>query len=220
MRAAARLAALVVASIPLSGCLVAADVMTGVTEARGENFAPADYAWSMKPGANSIEGLGVSDRTTRAPGPCTGEVFLLPDGFYVRYHQSWDFERFVEPEVRRTRGLTYDAPHLPAVAAGLIRRARCDAGGRFAFTGLPDGTWWLYVPTGERSIHMYKRVSLSGGHAARVEVRRTCVDLPRPMLGDKVVVCGVDPVRPRPPADDPNFSHGVNIPYNPHIGRH
>ncbi len=133
---------------------------------------PADelaaFAWSSQTGTNGIVGT-VGWRTKASAYSCAGgSVGLTPDA---------------PASARRTEKLYGSSEHavdtLAAVRARsageaapaygeYVRSARCGDDGRFAFTDLPDGSWFLIVRAhplkgaGEEMVIM-QRVETGGG---------------------------------------------------------
>lgn len=186
----------------LSGCNVVGDVYA----ARLETFSPSEYAWSTRAGDNAISGHAVSDATTWRPGPCNGPVVLVPDGAYMASHTPSTAEPLVPGEETRQRGLTSGGDVLAPVVEHLARRTTCDPEGRFAFSGLPDGPYVLFVTAHSGIQNMVFRLRVSGGRTHQVELRHTCATLPhRKRIGGFAEACGLAPLHIRPPPGDPNF---------------
>jgi hypothetical protein len=190
------------AAAGLSGCNVVGDVYA----AHLETFSPSEYAWSTRAGGAAISGHAVSDATTWRPGPCNGPVILVPDGAYMANHTPSTAEPLVPRDETYQRGLTYAGNVLPPVVEHLARRTSCDPDGRFAFSGLPDGPYILFVTARGGVRTMVFRLRLSEGRTRQVELRHTCATLPhRKRIGGVAEACGIAPLRVRPPPGDPNF---------------
>ena len=71
----------------------------------------------------------------------------------------------------RSKVIANDNPDL----ARFVRRARCDAEGRFAFDGLPDGSYFLIaqVTGGPEPLALMRHVVLRGGDIEAVNLTMT-----------------------------------------------
>lgn len=135
---------------------------------RSAAFNAADFAWSTMPGRGSIEG-NVAFRADGRPFDCTGSVALTPDTPYTRARFRTLYgsvDRAAVPEaVVRSRTV----PDPNADYRSFVRSTRCESG-RFAFSGLPDGGWYIIVPVsadGDERIVLMRFVATRGG---RVQV--------------------------------------------------
>jgi hypothetical protein len=60
--------------------------------------------------------------------------------------------------------------------SSFVRRTTCDATGRFAFAGLPDGGWFVITvahprtPGAGRDMAIMRRVSIKNGEAVKVRL--------------------------------------------------
>jgi hypothetical protein len=106
-------------------------------------FDARQFAWSQAPGANTIAGR-LTYRQGPAPFTCAGSsVVLTPETPWSRRRMAVLYgstERAVLPadEVRAR------TPGAPAGDAGpYVKRTTCDEMGRFTFSGLPDGAWYV-----------------------------------------------------------------------------
>lgn len=118
-------------------------------------YNPGDFAWSTHPGRASIDGRVDYGRDGQAYA-CTGSVALTPDTPYTRARFQTLYgstDRAAVPEaVVRARTV----PDPNADYRSFVRSATC-RDGRFEFTGLPDGGWFVIVPVsagGDRIVLM------------------------------------------------------------------
>ncbi len=123
-------------------------------------YAPGDFAWSTQKGANGIRGSSPKGHS------CANlSVGLTPDAPYSRerivklYGSAVRADRPVS-EIRN-KPVANDNPDL----ARFVRRARCDALGRFAFDALPDGAYFLIVQVAgpAEPLALMRHVVLRGG---------------------------------------------------------
>lgn len=121
-----------------------APVAYGPPPPRSTAFNAADFGWSARPGSAAIEGR-VDYRRDGRVYDCTGSVGLTPDTPYTRARFATLYgstDRAAIPEaVVRARTV----PDPNADYRSYVRQETCD-GGRFRFTGLPDGGWFVIVP--------------------------------------------------------------------------
>jgi hypothetical protein len=131
-------------------------------------FRASEFGWSQAQGQNAIVG-----RLTFARGAmhytCQGSsVILTPETPWSRRRMQVLYlssERAVLP-ADEVRARTPDAP--PGDSSPYIKRAVCDADGRFSFAHLPAGAWYVItiakpVDGGGSSLAIMKRVVTRGG---------------------------------------------------------
>lgn len=128
-------------------------------------FDAAAFGWSTLVGSNSIEGqmayAGGARRWT-----CTGSVGLTPETAWTRQRflsLYGSTERAVIPAaVVRARTVVEASSDYRT----FVRNTACDASGRFTFTDLPDGGWFLIAPIqsdGSDPVVIMRRVETRGG---------------------------------------------------------
>lgn len=131
-------------------------------------FSPQDFAWSTRGGQAAIEGR-VDYRRDGRTYACTGSAGLTPDTPYTRQRFAALYgatDRAAVPEaVVRARNV----PDPNADYRAFVRSERCDDG-RFRFSGLPDGGWFVIVPVdagGDRIVLM-RFVQTRGGRVTQI----------------------------------------------------
>lgn len=164
----ARLTAVAVASLVVAAAACAPVQGPGVYGPPVSTaFDPADFEWSSRSGPASIDGsVRYADRGQTYA--CAGSVGLTPVTPYTRQrfqtlYGSTERAAIPAPIVRartvQEAGADYRA---------FVRSESCDGEGRFRFTGLPDGDWFVIAPVraaaGEPVVLM-RRVSTRGGRA-------------------------------------------------------
>jgi hypothetical protein len=139
-------------------------------------FSAAEFAWSTKPGRGSIQGQVTYKANAKAYVCSENGVVLSPETAWVRrrmeiLYQSSDHATQAAADVRaRTppeRNPAYDQ---------FVKRAQCDATGKFAFANLADGTWYVIsvirtapnVAAGEMAV--MRRVVIKNGAAVKVSL--------------------------------------------------
>jgi hypothetical protein len=157
------------------------------TSARGVVFDPSDIAWAAARGTNTLRGSAMIRPAGDEPRTCAGAtVALLPDGAYTR------------DRVRRLYGGLERGSNTLAPGAGRrieaadpafarsVRTTTCDIHGRFGFSGLPDGTWYVTSsvawrtrgndPASQAGAALMQRVTLAGGGTQQVHLGASSSD--------------------------------------------
>ena len=106
-------------------------------------FDPAQFAWSTRPGAGSLQG-GLDFRRSGVRYSCAGgDVLLTPE-------TPWSRRRMVILYGSATSAavpVSIVRARTPTAGAGdyarYVRRTTCDSADRFSFQDLPDGTWFV-----------------------------------------------------------------------------
>lgn len=131
-------------------------------------FRAEDFAWSSASGQAAIDGR-IDYRRQGQAYDCTGSVALTPDTPYTRNRFRMLYgstDRAAVPEaVIRARTV----PDPNADYRAHVRSATCE-NGRFTFSGLPDGGWFIIVPVsagGDRVVLM-RHVETRGGRRISV----------------------------------------------------
>ena len=129
-------------------------------------FQPSEFAWSSERGSATVRGLIDYSQGGRRYS-CAGQVVLTPDAPYSRQRilaLYGSTERAVLPveEVRSRQA------HRPSDDySAYVRKASCDAGGHFAFAGLPAGGWFVILvataPGGGEPLALMRRVETRPG---------------------------------------------------------
>ena len=132
-----------------------------------------DFAWSTAEGANTITGA-VAHRTRAGAWTCAGgSVGLTPETDYSRRRVEALYgstRRAVLPvQLVRSRAVEEAAEDY----SRYVRTVRCDSEGRFTFTGLPDGAWYVIAQAKpgpgaapEDALAVMQRVETRGGRTA------------------------------------------------------
>ena len=130
-------------------------------------FRADDFAWSSRSGSASIEGR-IDYRRGGQDYACTGSVGLTPDTPYTRarFRSLYgDTERAAVPEAI-VRARTVADPN--ADYRSYVRSTTCE-NGRFTFTGLPDGGWFIIAPVtagGDERVVLMRHVDTRGGRVS------------------------------------------------------
>lgn len=126
-------------------------------------FNAADFGWSTRAGSAGINGSVAYGRDGQSFA-CTGSVALTPDTPYTRtrfqnLYGSTDQAAVPEAVVRARTVADPNADYR-----SFVRSTTCQ-NGRFSFSGLPDGGWFLITPVsagGDRIVLMRRVVTRSG----------------------------------------------------------
>jgi len=129
-------------------------------------FSAEDFAWSAASGRGSIDGRVSFSRDGQA-FTCTGSVALTPYTPFTRARFQTLYgstDRAAVPEAV-VRARTVENPS--ADYRSFVRSATCQ-NGRFEFSGLPDGDWFIITPVsagGDRIVLM-RRIGTRGGRVS------------------------------------------------------
>jgi hypothetical protein len=130
-------------------------------------FRADDFAWSTASGSASIDGR-VDYRRNGQVFTCTGSVGLTPDTPYTRARFRTLYgstEGAAVPEAI-VRARTVADPN--ADYRSYVRSTTCE-NGRFSFSGLPDGGWFLIAPVsaeGEDRVVLMRHVDTRSGRVS------------------------------------------------------
>ena len=134
-------------------------------------FRPSEFAWSTERGSATVRGLVDYSQAGRHYS-CAGQAVLTPDAPYSRrrilqLYGSTERAALPVEEVRSRQA------HRPSDDySAYVRKASCDAGGHFVFSGLPSGVWFVIVvaepPGGGSAIALMRRVDTRTGGSRAV----------------------------------------------------
>jgi len=174
-----RLAAALVALIPLAAC----EPMYGppaphriTTPTEDTAFRAGDFAWSRVVGRNSLVGT-VTFRPGTTHYTCSGAtVVLTPETPWSRKRMDVLYlssQRAALP-IEEVRGRAGKAP--PGDSDPYVKRAICDDASRFSFAGLADGAWFVVTiakpaagQTGP-TMALMRRVVTTGGRTVTFDL--------------------------------------------------
>lgn len=156
--------ALAAATAVLSACASAPDPRPTIV------FDATAFAWSVAPGMNEIHGQ-VAYLGGGRSWACAGAVGLTPETVWTRQR----FQTLYGSSQRAALPAAVVRARTVAEASAdyrtFVRDTTCDDEGRFAFSGLPDGDWYLIVPVvadGAEPVVLMRRVETRGGRVAMV----------------------------------------------------
>ena len=134
-------------------------------------FQPQDFAWSAAGGQGAVNGR-VDYREGGQVFGCVGSVGLTPDTPYTRgrFQTLYGSTTAAAIPASVVRARTVADPN--ADYQQYVREAPCQDG-RFSFTGLPDGSWFVIAPVraeGGEPIALMRRVTTRGGRMTSVEM--------------------------------------------------
>jgi hypothetical protein len=150
----------------LAACETVPMGSSGAGGAASSAFSAEDFAWSAGSGRGSIDGRVAFNRDGVSFN-CTGSVALTPDTPYTRarfrtLYGSTDRAAIPEAVVRART-----VPDPNADYRSFVRSTTCQ-NGRFEFSGLPDGDWFIIMPVsagGDRIVLM-RRIGTRGGRVS------------------------------------------------------
>lgn len=137
-------------------------------------FRASDFAWSSASGKGRIEGL-LAFRRGQTRYTCAGAgVVLTPETPWTKRRMSILYTSPVAAALPadEVRARTPSAPNEDY--SSFVRRATCDAANRFAFSGLPDGAWFVIASARPAAgaqgptMAIMKRVETRGGRLVNV----------------------------------------------------
>lgn len=141
-----------------------------------EEFRTSDFTWSQAPGKGRIEGQ-LTFRGGGKPYGCAGTgVVLTPETPWTRRRMTilYASPRRAALPATEVRGRT--PPGRSADYSAFVKRAACDASGRFAFSGLPDGAWYAITvakpspPGAGADMAIMRRVEIRGGKTVELSL--------------------------------------------------
>lgn len=164
-----------IAAVVLGGALAACET---VPMDRGSGAGPGggsaaavfradDFAWSTHSGRASIDGR-IEYRRNGRNFDCTGSVGLTPDTPYTRARIRTLYgstDRAAVPEAI-VRARTVADPS--ADYRSFVRSTTCE-NGRFNFSGLPDGGWFIIAPVsagGDDRVVLMRQVFTRSGRVS------------------------------------------------------
>lgn len=130
-------------------------------------FRADDFAWSTAVGRASIDGR-IDYRRNGRVFACTGSIGLTPDTPYTRarfrtLYGSTDRAAVAEAIVRARTVADPNADYR-----SYVRSTTCE-NGRFSFSGLPAGGWFIIAPVsadGEERVVLMRHVETRGGRVS------------------------------------------------------
>jgi len=137
-------------------------------------FKTTDFAWSEGTGAGEIRGQ-IAYGAHKTPYGCSG-VVLTPETPWVRQRMSILYKSTESAALPAEEVRSRTPPERSQDYSKYVKRTTCSADGRFTFTGLPDGSWFVITvakpANGGAGTEMaiMRRVSVKGGKAVTVRL--------------------------------------------------
>jgi hypothetical protein len=148
-----------------------------VSTAASAAFKATDFAWSQAPGKGGIDGQLAYSPAGQAFTCASSAVVLTPETPWVKRRMMilYNSEQSAALPAAEVRGRT--PPERSQDYSAFVRRTTCDAQNHFAFSGLPDGAWFVITvakpvapgATG-RDVAIMRRVTLRNGQMAKVKL--------------------------------------------------
>jgi len=136
-------------------------------------FRSSDFAWSAIPGPNRIDGRVVY-RQGATTFTCP-RAALIPETPFTARRMITLYGSPVGAIVPLAEVQKRTTPAPPEMDS-FVRAAACDAQGRFSFSNLPDGSWFVITigqPTGGSTaapMALMRRVLTRGGRAVVIDL--------------------------------------------------
>lgn len=129
-------------------------------------FRADDFAWSQMQGRATVEGRVDYQRNGQA-ARCTGSAGLTPVTPYTRARFLTLYGSTERAAVPAAIVRARTVPDPNADYRSFVRSVPCSEG-RFEFTGLPDGQWFVIVPVevGGESLVLMRSVATRGGRVS------------------------------------------------------
>ena len=127
-------------------------------------FQPQDFAWSAAAGSGSLN-VRVEYRDGGRAFACVGSVGLTPDTPYTRQRFRTLYGSTERASVPAAVVRARDVADPSADYRAFVRSTRCE-NGRFSFTGLPSGSWFVIAPVrteGGEPVALMRRVDVRNG---------------------------------------------------------
>jgi len=137
-------------------------------------FKQSDFAWSEATGTGEIRGQ-VTYSAHRTPYGCTG-VVLTPETPWVRQRMSILYRSTESAALPAEEVRSRTPPERSQDYSKYVKRTACSADGKFTFSGLPDGAWFVITvvkPTNGAAgaeMAIMRRVSIKGGKPVTVRL--------------------------------------------------
>lgn len=139
-------------------------------------FRTSDFAWSQAPGKGQIDGQLTYKAGNVAFSCAAAGVVLTPETPWVRsrmvvLYTSAEGAALPAEEVRRRT-----PPERSQDYSSFVRRAPCDATGKFTFRDLPDGAWFVITvarpadPAAARDMALMRRVVVAKGRVVKMRL--------------------------------------------------
>lgn len=136
-------------------------------------FEPAAFGWSTAKGRGAISGQLIYRRGNIAYSCAGGGVVLTPETPWVR-HRMMTLYGSADEAVAAAADVRARMPAQSPNYDAYVRRSACGADGRFFFSELPDGAWYVITsatPSVEGPpLAFMRRVVIRNGAAVRVEL--------------------------------------------------
>lgn len=137
-------------------------------------FRTSDFAWSTAPGKGRVDGQ-IAFKSGRLAYAC-GEagVVLTPETPWTKARMAILYNSSSHAALPASEVRARTPPGRSADYSAFVKRATCDGAGRFTFSGLPDGAWYVITvakPVGPGTdMAIMRRVTVKGGKPVSVKL--------------------------------------------------
>jgi len=138
-----------------------------------DSFRDADFAWSTAGGDGKVVGVMAFKSDAAAHYTCQA-VVLAPETPWSRARMRTLYLSTTAADIPADDVKTRTSSEHAAEYGRYVRQAPCDATGHFAFTGLPDGAWYVITvaaPVGGGVRMAVMRRVETNGETVRVVLR-------------------------------------------------
>jgi hypothetical protein len=129
-----------------------------------ESFQESDFAWSQGQGGGSIDGV-LAYRPGGARYACQ-DVVLAPETPWSRARMRILYLSTTQAAMPVDDVKSRTPPEHGAEYARYARHSTCDGGGHFAFSGIPNGSWYVITVaapvSGGMRMAVMRRVEIDG----------------------------------------------------------
>jgi hypothetical protein len=144
-------------------------------------FDPAEVAWAAARGRNAVRGSAVMRPPGAEARTCAGAtVALLPDSRHTRDRLQRLYGALDRGSNDLAAGKVRQIEAADPGLARVVRTTTCDIHGRFGFSALPDGIWYVTTavawrtrgndPSSQAGAALMQRLVLGQGVAVQVQL--------------------------------------------------
>jgi hypothetical protein len=160
------LAALALAACETTGFGAEGPAYMPPSRGGSNTFVESDFAWATGSGSGSIDGL-MAYRNGGTRYNCQ-DVVLAPETPWSRERMKILYLSTSQAVMPADDVRSRTPPEHGAEYARYARHATCDGDGRFSFTGVPNGAWYVITVAnpigGGTRMAVMRRVELDGGN--------------------------------------------------------
>lgn len=146
--------------------------------AGGAAFRTTDFVWAKAAGSGRIDGQLTYAAQGVAYTCANSNVVLTPETPWVRQRMAILYKSASRAVLPADEVRARTPPERNQDYSNFVRRTTCDAAGHFAFSGLPEGSWFVITVArprtagapNAREVAIMRRVVVRGAGAVKVEL--------------------------------------------------